>query len=381
MITNSYGFGPTGSGNMYGAPPEGASTTLLLTAALAGSSWNAAARSTLGAWDFGTNSQPPLLKYADYDGSGTAFDCNQVPTGACGTLIPGQMSLNVEGGPLSLESGETLTPGLAVQLSASIEDARAVSPNWRWRQLSGPVASLSGADSAQLSFTVPNAHGVLVFELTAATVEGREYGRRILSFLPGLIADADGNGLIEIDSLTMLHNMRHNLAGTSYRTSAGSPGSSLGCPTGTGCNGYELTGSLDFDADSDGSSWTGDGAGGYLLDAGDSRAPYFVVDEDGAGGWQPIGDWWESLHRRLRRQRLQHPPSRHPPRSTLHRALRRHRRHGGRPQSRPGRQPGGLLFQRRRRLLRRRRSRGPAERRVDRRQLRHRPGRPRQRIQ
>ena len=51
-----------------------------------------------------------------------------------------------------------------------------------------------------------------------------------------------------------------------------------------------MTGDLDFDNDGDGSTWSVDGAGNYSLDAGDSRAPYFVVDAAGAGGWQPLGD-------------------------------------------------------------------------------------------
>ena len=59
-------------------------------------------------------------------------------------------------------------------------------------------------------------------------------------------ADRDENGLIEIDSLLMLHNMRHDLAGTSYKTSTASVGDASGCPD-TGCIGYELTGNLDFD--------------------------------------------------------------------------------------------------------------------------------------
>ena len=288
----SYGFGAGtnsgGSVNTKGAPPAGASTTLQLTLANAGPSWDAAANGTQGAWNFGNSSQPPLLKYADYDGAGTVFDCNQFPTGACGSLIPGQLSLSVEG-PF-LASGERLTPGLLVQLSASTGDARVLIPSsWRWRQLSGPAASLSGAASAQLNFEPPNADGVLVFELTAANGIGREYGRRILRFSSSTVADVDGNGLIDVDSLLKLHNMRHNLAGTSYKTSADAVGNTMGCPQGV-CTGYELTRDLDFDADGDGSSWSEDGDGGYLLDAGDSRAPYFVVDEDGAGGWLPVGD-------------------------------------------------------------------------------------------
>ncbi len=104
-------------------------------------------------------------------------------------------------------------------------------------------------------------------------------------------ADRDGNGLIEIDSPLMLHNMRYNLAGTSYRTTgtASVVGNDSGCPA-TGCVGYELTQHLDFDVDGDGSSWSGNSDSGYSLDSGDSQAEYFPVDNNGAGGWQPIGE-------------------------------------------------------------------------------------------
>ena len=101
----------------------------------------------------------------------------------------------------------------------------------------------------------------------------------------------DDDGLIEIDSLLDLHNMRHNLAGTSYKgSSTTSVGNSLGCPA-TVCKGYELMQDLDFDGDdNDGSTWSVNGDGEYILDFGDSQADYFPVDENGEGGWEPIGD-------------------------------------------------------------------------------------------
>ncbi len=59
------------------------------------------------------------------------------------------------------------------------------------------------------------------------------------------IADDDRDGLIDISTATMLDNMRYDLAGTSYKTSATDPGDSSGCPAG-GCNGYELTANIDL---------------------------------------------------------------------------------------------------------------------------------------
>ena len=69
----------------------------------------------------------------------------------------------------------------------------------------------------------------LVFELTATDSDGLKYTDRI-SLEVIVDADDDGNGLIEIYNLMDLHNMRHNLAGTSYKTGADAAGDSSGCP-------------------------------------------------------------------------------------------------------------------------------------------------------
>ena len=106
--------------------------------------------------------------------------------------------------------------------------------------------------------------------------------------------DADGDGLIEIYDLTMLHNMRYNLAGTSYKDASDAVGLTTGCPdanpgdgaTTEDCIGYELMSDLDFDTDGDGDgTWTGSG-GTYTLDTGDTQATYF---DTASGGWEPIG--------------------------------------------------------------------------------------------
>ena len=78
-----------------GAPPEGVTRAAQLTLANAGSSWDAAASGTFGAWDFATDQLNPLLKYADYDGTGAVFDCSQFPADACGMLLPGQIAVNL----------------------------------------------------------------------------------------------------------------------------------------------------------------------------------------------------------------------------------------------------------------------------------------------
>ena len=103
--------------------------------------------------------------------------------------------------------------------------------------------------------------------------------------------DTDDDGLIEIHDLTMLHNIRYNVSGRSYKSSADAVGITSGCPDATpdngvaneNCIGYELVSDLDFDKDGDGSTWSGDSTNGYHLDSGDRQAPYFLNR-----GWEPL---------------------------------------------------------------------------------------------
>ena len=106
--------------------------------------------------------------------------------------------------------------------------------------------------------------------------------------------DDDGDGLIEIDTLEKLHNIRYNSAGTSYKIAtdgANDAGDSTGCG-GIGvvaaCDGYELTQDLSFDKDGDGETWSGDDSSDYTLDGGDNASPYFIVAD---GGWDPIASF------------------------------------------------------------------------------------------
>ena len=285
QVIESYGFGRVLGTEIEGtagtARAPGVSGAAGLTAANAGDSWDAPDNNTLGAWDFGTEVQVPALRYADYDGAGAVFDCARFPSGACGTLLPGQTGLIVEG-PLLVQ------PGGAAKLTGSLY-SRVTITSWAWRQLAGPTVTLSGADTREATFTAPpDVAASLLFLLTATDSDGNEYSIR-RSLLSAPHADRDGDGLIEIDSLTMLHNMRHDLAGASYKTSAASAGDSSGCPP-LGCFGYELTRDLDFDANGDGTTWSGSAGEGYTLDPGDSHPDYFLVDGNGEGGWLPVGD-------------------------------------------------------------------------------------------
>ncbi len=114
------------------------------------------------------------------------------------------------------------------------------------------------------------------------------------SVIDSVDVDNDNDGLIDINTLAELHNMRYNLDGTSYKTSGTDGGSTAGAPTAPTSNcttatdgvylcGYELLQNLDFDLDNDGSTVEADGS----LDDDDDAAPYFVVSD---GGWEPVGD-------------------------------------------------------------------------------------------
>lgn len=93
-----------------------------------------------------------------------------------------------------------------------------------------------------------------VFSFTAFAESGRED------------YDLDDDGLIEINDLVDLDEIRNNLDGTSLY------GNSQGCPE-AGCNGFELTTDLDFDTNADG-----------VMDENDT---YWNDGE----GWEPIGTY------------------------------------------------------------------------------------------
>ena len=80
--------------------------------------------------------------------------------------------------------------------------------------------------------------------------------------------DLDGNGSPAGD-------------GGGYATAFPNAVAGMGCPSGTGCDGYELRRDLDFDTDGDGGTWTE--AGGVVV--GDADDAYY----NGGAGWVPIG--------------------------------------------------------------------------------------------
>ena len=323
IIADSWGFGTAfGSGGVSGAGTRPANAMqarqLTIGAGDAGTdvpaTWNQAAINTLGAWDFGTATQTPALNYADYDGaavgtapsysSGHIFHCDSDsaadPAGAivipgCDAdpdLIVGQRAPSpVAGVRLSYTApavaGQPGTLGLDWEPAANADGYRVFRGS-----SDDPAAAdeLTGSSMNPISATQFDddgaedgaIHHYWVRACLAGACSG--FGRpiRVLA----RVVDADSDGLIEISTPRQLHNIRHNLSGSSYRDRAGVEGHTIGCPA-DGCHGYELADDIDFDANGNGWTWRRAGDGSIELDAGDRDPVHFDTE---AAGWAPIGD-------------------------------------------------------------------------------------------
>ena len=234
-VTASYGFGtltnvgtagvddsndrPSGVSGV-GSGPDGARQLTApdtTTTTAVGVEWNTAGSDTEGAWNFGTATDTPTLRYANYDGSGTTYSCDTIPA----TVPDGS------GGTTRVTCGTTLLPGQNSAVN---------------------------------------------------------------------LVDADGDGLIDINSLERLHNVRYNLdvgAPTDdghYKTSSTDSGTLCGATKNTKCTGYELTRNLDFSSTSSYDSKTinatwrpQDGNGMMLLQS--------MAGVATNSGWEPINNF------------------------------------------------------------------------------------------
>ena len=100
--------------------------------------------------------------------------------------------------------------------------------------------------------------------------------------------DSDGDSLIDINTLSALHNMRYNLAGTSYKESTSDGGILCGRSADTTCIGYELTQDLDF---ADAASYDNGMVNTAWRPQNDSGVVLAQANADNAtnAGWPPIG--------------------------------------------------------------------------------------------
>ena len=125
-VTASYGFGSTTGGEIAGVDSSNDLDPSALGVGIAGArrllpnqnsfravtaDWNKASSRTSGAWNFGTDSQAPALRYADYDGDGTTYGCGSSST--ANIVIPDRVPVSggIPGGFIDVICGSTLLGG------------------------------------------------------------------------------------------------------------------------------------------------------------------------------------------------------------------------------------------------------------------------------
>ena len=316
-ITASWGFasGTAGTDSTTGSTdrPTGITAATGITSGNVPASWNAAASDTLNAWDFGGATDAPVVRYADYDGSGMDYHCanadTSAPTGAtiipnCFQGLPGQGRV-VAGLPAAPVIGNIGSLTAPVNLPRGMKVIPIVFMNTGGAQLTRCEVTTGTLPTGLAVEVTPDGTGCRIvgtpsalatataYTITATNGGGTGTATITLAVLAPA-ADLDGDGLIEIRTLAQLNNIRYSLDGAGYKDSDSATADTSGCPSDV-CIGYELANSLDFDADGDGSSWTRDDTdGSYSLDEGDDADAYFDIASGGGsnnktGGWVPIG--------------------------------------------------------------------------------------------
>ena len=229
-------------------------------------------------WDFGTNSQYPVLRYSNNCRSAGDISTD-LPL--CGSLLSpilrGLSELQLVQGELSPDFDVAVPNyrGTVVNSTSTIQFRPiTVNPDAKVYITAGEqtrgLAIDSGDESSMISL---NTHGI-----TTITVEVENGGETTQTVIYTLYlyyeyrdVDRDDNGLIEIDDLETLNAIRYQLDGSHLQLSGVVP-TSIGCARG-GCKGYELTRNLDFDDD----------------DSYSSTANKIIWTTE--AGWQPIGDF------------------------------------------------------------------------------------------
>ena len=168
---------------------------------------------------------------------------------------------------------------MEVDVAAAFSDPENDSLTYGASSSASSVASLSRSDS--LLTITPGSAGVARITVTATDAAGSATSAtQRFTVRVGYDYDADGDGLIEIETLAQLDAVRYDLNGTG-RVDFGDDAAAfaaafpdafdqLGCGA-AGCSGFELEADLDFDTN-----------GNRRADAGDT---YW---NDGAG-WEPVG--------------------------------------------------------------------------------------------
>ncbi len=296
-ITASYGFGDvagaaTVSVDRADDADESIHSPVVLTAI--NSSTTPANRWNTTVWDFGNDRLYPVVKWVTgYDATAGTFSCDQtmLPDGqTCGDPIPDQHDSDDDGTqdmvpaapatPTAAPTVSTITITWTAPAGSGITAYRLYRNATEGDNALGnrPIATVAASEPLTYTDSAP-LDGENYYAVSAIS-EGGEGARSPSASATRPSIDSDGDGLIDIDNLEALNNIRYNLKGTSYKVSADGSGNSEGCPA-TGCFGYELMGNLDF---ADAASYA---AGSVNSDwRPDNADPDMATN----AGWEPISD-------------------------------------------------------------------------------------------
>ena len=228
-----------------------------------------------GNWNFGTDEQYPILKYATACSEQAGTD---LPV--CGSLLSPVLRYGLR--ELLLVKGN-LSPSFIVASQNYAGTAVSTANTIQFKPIAlksnatisisvdggEPQNISSGKTSNEIMLKLNGTTKIIISVKNGGTNPPIEYTLRLDYYeFEGDVYEAfngdideDDDGLIDIDSLEKLNAMRYQLDGTGYRVSEDAFKVATGCPDNK-CKGYELIENLDFN---DKSEWT-----------------------TGAG-WQPIG--------------------------------------------------------------------------------------------
>ena len=290
-VTSSYGFGATANGetsNTQGAPPSGVSSASALTQANSGNS-NTNRWST-DAWDFGTSSQAPALKYVDSYELGN----HDNDAGTTDTYAYTCTSNTAFSPPVSITCGTTLLPR---QPSRICSDSDSIL--FGMGIVHDPFVLCSPAHLSLIGDTVTNT----AYTLSASYAMGQDINLNNVSFTPiagTFTGTLDGRDK-KIMNLT-INVSRHgalfiklgsggNIKNLGIKefdvTGSGEVGSLVATSLGTITNCYAV--------DSDNSTDVSGGVNSYMgglvanLDGGSITSSYATGSLSGGGGYSYVG--------------------------------------------------------------------------------------------
>ena len=217
-----------------------------------------------------------------------------------GTHTSAAQIVTITTGDTTAPDSVTMLTGAAQRDGSSIEigwngsrstDVMSVTVTWRLsatRSITGTAHASSSSGSVVHTITDLMPYRFYHISVIVTDTAGNARTRALsIRTAPNPI-DSDGDSLIDINTLDALHNIRYNLAGSSYKESSSDSGILCGRSADTICIGYELDQDLDF---TDVTSYSNgivnaawrpqDGSGTVLLQHNTDNATN--------AGWPPIG--------------------------------------------------------------------------------------------